>query len=375
MVIENLFGERTRYKSLMKKEELDSDNYKLYEMRQRAMKTLLNALYGQTAYVGSRIHDARVAETVTYIGRNLIQWSRQFLEDIDYKVIYIDTDSLHWVYGQDIDMKQIELVQELLNYSFDTFSRSIGLDNHIFFMEFEKIYRKAFYGKVKKRYAGMITWKDGKPAEKLDIWGFEVKRSDSSQFSRNLQKKVFSMLLSEDKTKDETMSYIGNEIDRIRKGKFEFVEIGIPKGLTKDPMDYFKHSFDPNLPVWKQKGISSNIRGTLYSIKELGNELSTKPKMVYIKNMPDNFAPIDVLCFDNDSQVPPGTQIDVEKTLDKLVKSKLESIFDALGWKMSDLVYYWKGKPENKDGDQEPLFVLDDYGKKGSLIPIDGIFT
>ena len=64
---------------------------------------------------------------------------------------------------------------------------------------------------------------------------------------------------------------------------------------------------------------------------------------------------VDVICFDEDSQIPPGTEIDIEKMLAKTVGDKLEPIFEALKWRMSELNPFWRGKAPKK-GVQESLF-------------------
>ena len=208
-------------------------------------------------------------------------------------------------------------------------------------MELTAIYRRAFFGSAKKRYAGHCVWKLGQETDTLEITGMEVRRSDSSQFSRKLQEKVFDMLLRQDSSKEEVLRYIGDEIDRIRKGDFTFTEIGIPKGINKSLGEY-EHP-------------SSNIRGAIYTQKVLGCELSSKPKLIYVSKMPNSYPKTDVICADEDSQVPPGTEIDIEKMLEKLIKNKLESIFEALGWKLSELNPWWLGKPNRKEGDQLAL--------------------
>lgn len=352
--VKTLFSERKRFKDLRNKEEYESDRYKFYDMRQTAMKIILNSIYGQTAYPNSRLYDARVAETITWVGREIITWSKDYIEDIGYKVLYIDTDSLH-VEFDEINLENMKNVLGLINCSYDEFAGKLGLKNHIFNMDFEKIYSKVFYGQgTKKRYAGALCYKDGKTVDILDVWGFETKRSDASTFTKEMLKNVFDMVLRQDKPKDQILKYIGDEIDRIRKGDFSFEEIGIPKGMSKDPMEYFKQSYDSNSSPWRQKGISANIRGALYSIKHLNIELSNKPKMIYINKMPNGFEPIDVICFDTEKQVPPGVQIDTEKMLDRLVKTKVEPLFNGLGWKISELSLFWRGKAP-KEGIQEKL--------------------
>ncbi|WP_139657962.1 DNA polymerase domain-containing protein, partial [Pseudomonas shirazica] len=73
------------------------------------------------------------------------------------------------------------------------------------FIEFEKIYSNVFfvgdeYGNaVKKRYAGLIVYKDGADISdhpKLEIKGFEAKRSDTPTVIRELQSNVFWLILT-----------------------------------------------------------------------------------------------------------------------------------------------------------------------------------
>lgn len=328
-VYDSLFGERDKYKRLMAKEEVESPKWKFYYARQYAVKIILNAIYGQTAFVGSRIHDPRIAKTITYMGRQIISWSKTFMENKGFKVLYCDTDSV-FVQLKEGTKAEAEQVLAELNASYKDFCAQYNIDDYKRFkMEFERIYSKIFFGKSKKRYAGAVKYQDGQDVDLLRVMGFEIKRSDSSQFSKKIQENVFEMLLRKDKSKGEVLEYIGSEIERIRNGKYSFTEIGIPKGINKDPSEYVSSS--------------PHLRGIEFA-KKMGYQLSNKPKMIYVLSLPPGCPETDAVCFDEDQQVPPGTQIDVEQMLEKTVKQKLLGIFEALGWDMSDLVHFWKGK-------------------------------
>jgi len=331
-VILKLFEDRARYRKLMKGVPVNSDEWKLYDNRQYSIKVLLNSIYGQTAYVGSRIYDPRVAEVTTYMGRSIIKWSKEHLEELGYQVLYCDTDSLFWTAGKKLSIDEILEAQSAVNRSYDDFSAQFGITHHIFNMEFEKIYRKAFFGKAKKRYCGHLIWKSGQEVDELHTMGFEIRRSDASTLSKKIQEMVLDMLLRKGKSKDQVLSKVGDEIDRIRKGNFKYAELGIPKGVSQE------------LDSYKTPG--ANIRGAKYTRDVLGIEVSTKPKMLYVAKMPDRFPPTDVICFDEASQLPAGMEIDVEKMLEKTVKAKLSTIFEALDWNMRDLVPWWGGKPQ-----------------------------
>ncbi len=365
-VIETLWKNRAYYKDLMETVEMTSNEYKVYDNRQAAIKILLNAMYGQTAYQGSRFHDIRIAETVTMVGREINKWSRNVITKAGYAVLYADTDSAAWQMPS-MDVELGISIQKKVNDSYSEFALQYGLKEHHFEIEFQKIYRKAFWGSVKKRYAGHRIWKDGRTTDELEIVGFETRRSDNSQLTRKMQSTVFDMLLRHDNTKDEVMRYVGDIIEKIRQGEYKYSEIGIPKGMSKE-LDSYENP-------------TVNIRAAKYSERVLGMNLSSKPKMVYVSKLPDNMPstydgkPVDAICFDDDNQLPSGIVIDVEVMLDKLIKNKLEAIFDAMGWSMSELNVHWKGKAP-KLGLQQPfemLFNLKDVGYKDKLIKVNGL--
>ena len=211
-------------------------------------------------------------------------------------------------------------------------------------MELKYVFRRAFFGSAKKRYAAHVIYDGNKEIDELMIVGFETRRSDAAHLSKKIQETVFDMLLRQGKAKDEVLRYVGDEIDRFRNGKYTIEEIGMPRGITRELSDYARPS--------------ANIRGALYTTNVLKYELSNKPKLIYITQMPNGYVETDVLCFDDEKQVPSGVQVNIELMLEKLIKNKLESIFDAMGWKISELVYYWKGKAP-KRGEQLTLFSRD----------------
>jgi len=345
-VVSTLFEERQKYKRMMKTETIGSDKYNLYYNRQYALKTLLNALYGQTGFSGSRYADIRIAETVTYLGRKIETWTEEYLKSLGLDVLYMDTDSTFWTSNKELSIMEIEAIRKKVNASYDDFMvKEFGHKiTHNLEIEFDKLFRKAFFGTSRKRYSGHVIYEAGQKVDYLHVTGFEIRRSDSSQFSRNLQSTIFDMILRKDKNKEEVMEFISNEIEKLRVGNFRYTEIGIPKGITKELGDYVHPA--------------ANIRGAKYSTDRLGLQLSNKPKMLYVNKMPEGFPETDVICFDEDVQIPPGTQIDINKMIDKLVKDKIDTIFEALGWGLGELESSWvkKVKRSKKDEEQVSLF-------------------
>ena len=329
-VVNSLFSERAKYKKLCKTLTVGTDEWKLADNRQFALKVLMNSLYGQMAYVGSRFYDPRVAETITFIGREIIKWTIDILTKQGLYVKYTDTDSCYWTCGEELPLDDVRAVRDVVNQSYDRFAAQYGVMNHIFSIEFEKVFRKAFFAKdAKKRYAGHCVYKSDQVVDELEVVGMEVKRSDSSRFSRALQKGVLDMILRHDKGERDVCEYIRGEMQRIAAGKYEYSEIGIPKGMTKDISEY------------KTKPV--NIKAVLYSMNELGMELSSKPKMLYVTVVPGHKA-TGIMAFDEEWQVPEGTKVNVGMMMEKGVRDKLDGIFVSLGWDMGMVKEKWRQK-------------------------------
>jgi hypothetical protein len=79
-------------------------------------------------------------------------------------------------------------------------------------------------------------------------------------------------------------------------------------------------------------------------------DLSTKPKMIYTSALPKGLPtehygkPVEAICFDRDEQVPKGVIVDVETMLVKLMKNKLEAVFEGLDWNLGEMEPAWAKK-------------------------------
>ena len=81
-LIQKLYLER----DIAKKEK---DKIKSY-----ALKITMNSFYGAVASPKSRFHNRDVGGAITAFGREIIQMTKKFIEDMGHKVIYGDTDSI-----------------------------------------------------------------------------------------------------------------------------------------------------------------------------------------------------------------------------------------------------------------------------------------
>lgn len=302
----------------------DTIEYENWDDEQFAYKQLTNSYIGNLGYSGSRLLDYDVFEAVTVTCQYIINYLKDVLEDIKFKVIYGDTDSVFVsIKRKGRSIKELvelgHMIAGMINEVFWKVAEELNVDKHYFKVEFEKIYENFFMTEAKKRYAGILRWKSGNETMKVDIIGFDTVRSDNSKVSKDVQKEVIEMLVCGKKFK-EIREYVVKEIRKVENGEYSLDEIGIPMGITKPLLSY-------NSP-------DAHIRGALYANSEFGTSIGadSKPKRVYIYSTPRGYPPTDVISFEWEEQVPVGFIPDYKIMAEKLIRDKVDKILDAVGY-------------------------------------------
>jgi DNA polymerase I len=329
-IIAELLKERDEKKALRNTYAFGSPQYALYDMQQNVLKVIMNTYYGVSGYARFRLYDREIGAAVTSVGRAILEHTRRVIEKQGYKVIYGDTDSC-MVQLPPLDpantIVTAQAIEKHLNASYSVFSKTeLNADTHYFSIKFEKIYARFFQAGKKKRYAGLLVWKEGKEMHDIDIVGFETRRSDTPQITKVIQRKVIDLILSGQNV-DGVSAYLYEMVQKYRTGKFSLDEVGIPGGIGKGLDNY---EID-----------DAHVRGAKYSNKYLKTDFKqgSKPKRVYIKGINGTKYPAtNVLCFEYGDQVPNDFIIDWEIMLDKTIKQPISRITDALGWQWNELI-------------------------------------
>lgn len=327
-IISDLLKERDEKKALRNKFAFGSPQYEMYDMQQNVLKVIMNTYYGVSGYTRFRLFDREIGSAVTSVGRAIIEHTRRIIESHGYKVIYGDTDSC-MVQLPELDQeKTIEAaraIEKFLNESYKEFAKKeLNADTHFFSIKFEKIYSRFFQAGKKKRYAGSLSWKEGKNVSETDIVGFEIKRSDTPQITKTIQKKVMEMILAGEGY-EGVKKVIAEVITNYRTGKYSLDEIGIPGGIGKALDDYATDD--------------AQVRGAKYSNTNLHTEFGkgSKPKRIYIKSVTSKYPQTDVLCFEYGDQVPKEFVVDLELMMEKTIENPISRIIDSLGWSWDDI--------------------------------------
>ncbi len=305
-----------------------SPEYVLLDLQQNVLKVIMNTYYGVSGYARFRLYDREIGSAVTSVGRAIIQHTRDVITGMGYTVLYGDTDScMIQVPPGDLDaiIRASRTMEETLNASYAEFAQGVlGADTHYFSIKFEKVYRRFFQAGKKKRYAGHLVWKEGNDVDEIDVVGFEIRRSDSPQITREVQRTVIEMILKGDGYED-VRAYLRDVIRKYRRGEYPLDVVGIPGGIGKSLESY--------------ENDDAQIRGAKYSNEYLGTDFKrgSKPKRVYIRTVTAKYPRTDVVCFEYPDQVPPEFVVDWETMLDKTLKGPISRIIEPLGWGWHDV--------------------------------------
>lgn len=215
-------------------------------------------------------------------------------------------------------------IAEIVNASYDEFAREVlGVTEHKFHIKFEKLYRRFFQSGRKKRYAVHIIWKEGVDFDKVDISGFEFKRSDTPAVIKRVQYTLLEKVIhGEDES--AVKAYLREEIRKYRSGAYSLDEIGIPGGISKNLDQYEKPD--------------ANVRGAIYANTYLNAHFGagSKPKRVYISTVRSRYPKTDVLCFEYGNEVPKVFVIDMKEMFERSFRGPIERVTKALGWEWEE---------------------------------------
>ncbi len=304
---------------------MDSEEYKIVSMRETAMKFLAASTYGVMANERFVLYDEKTAALITRLGRETILGIKKYVESqYGLKVLYGDTDSVFISLGAG-DMEDVVAKGRELQESINKYLEQLHGGGVI--VKFEKLYSKIFFKQkrrgepTKKRYAGLLIWKEGAWMEKIDIKGFEPKRSDAARITRDAMREFFEKLLKNGKS--AAFSVVKKYYDEFRElaNEYGLGYIGIPKGVSMNR-------------VYKTENVW--LRGMKWAAKNLGWRFreDRKPLLIYVRRIGRrDVESTDVICLpEPDAELPDWIEVDWEKQRQKTLVSKFEDIFRSLGY-------------------------------------------
>ena len=171
----------------------------------QAIKIIMNSFYGVLGTPGCRFFDARLASSITLRGHQILNRTRDYIEQAGHRVIYGDTDSVFvWISEARDDAQALAagnaLQRDLNAWWRCTLQEEFGVDS-VLEVEFETHFKRFLMPTVrgseigsKKRYAGVVAGPNG---DRLVFKGLENVRTDWTRLAREFQEELYRRIFAQ----------------------------------------------------------------------------------------------------------------------------------------------------------------------------------
>jgi DNA polymerase II len=233
-------------------------------------KIVMNSFYGVLGSPGCRFAATELSGAITEFGQKLLHWSKDYLEDLGYDVLYGDTDSVFFRSEKSGELKDLGVSAAAeLNKALEDYIRKEYQIEPKLEIEYEKHYLKLFLPAIRggeegesrgraKGYAGLVagSGKDEKPY--IEVKGMEAVRRDWTHLAHEFQLTLLDMVFREAPL-EEITRYLREIKSKLYAGEMDEKLLYI-KQLRKPVMEYTK-TVPPHvkaaslLPLEKQRGL------------------------------------------------------------------------------------------------------------------------
>ena len=265
------------------------------------IKAILNSSYGVVGSPHFRLYSRDIGARVTEVAREIIQKVIAHMRELNYLVIYSDTDSIF-----------LEVLKEeatLLIAKINEFLKEYGE----YTIKLEHYFESILFIGAKKRYAALSEGE-------LHTVGFETRRTDSSVFTRDTQSTVMRMVL--ESRVAEIVPYLKDRIEGVRNATLD--EICITKSLSKNPEEY-----------------ASNVQSYIKGIKDSGLKLK---KGDFIKMVPSKNYSQGMAVWQDETDLDKKVAIDYEKIIDSQIRAKVEDLIALVNLQWGSIIGKEQGK-------------------------------
>lgn len=305
-------------KKQLKNCQVGTDEYADLEIKYDAIKRLVNSGFGVVGFSSFRLYDNRVANSITYLIRDLLQYTRERVAELGYEVIYYDTDSTFLTTKDNVSDKLNQFIQD--------WAKKYGKSKVNLFFEYEGYFKNIFIVTI-CRYIGELVTKRG---IKPEIKGIEAKRSNSTKFEGDFQLELIKRMLNKE-SKESIIKWINEEKDKIKLVDLELISFPCKKSSKKyatlangkELVPIFVRAYKNTCQLKKLDVPVGEVMWWAYVIPKYLDKLNN---------------PIDVLAFSKyDKEIINKHEINWDLMIKRNIINKAEAIFNAQGWNISDL--------------------------------------
>jgi DNA polymerase elongation subunit (family B) len=324
-LVELLFQKKDAFHELRNREKPGSDEWKMYDRRRYAYKRILNSFQGVSSQPSSRLYHPAIAHDITWAGREMLHIAERTVKEFGHEVIFGHTDSIYFTLSAPLK-EQVEVgtaVAEAVTQNYRKWADQKGVSGPWIRLrsELEGVADAGFFH-AKTMYALKMKWKGdaetGQETDEVEIAGFQSQRSDWPLIARELVGLALRRLL--DGVHPSLIEQeIAPRLQAIHRGEVAPELVAIPKGLGKAIGSYRNHSPWDKGAQWSNKNLET-VRFAQGS----------KPRLLYVKKVPANLDPTDVICIDDGRDIPEGVQVDWPLMAEK-TRMAFSGIISALG--------------------------------------------
>jgi len=344
-ILKELLEERDAIKAKMKeaKSKDNMEEYNRFNNSQRALKELMNSFYGLVSSSKNvfRLINKQCGEDITKTAREHIKYTQKQLEEMGYEVLYDDTDSQFVQLKSNTYEGRLEECNELckkLNKSYDDFCKEkLNADHEYLKIELDQIFKSWIQCGAKKRYVGLLEWKDVDMRDKdfddkLYVRGFEIRRSNTASITTEVQKEVLKYMLEKNDITG-AKKYLKGLRDDVFNGKRDF-DLMTEAVITKDPLEYGNDS--AHLRAWKW-------------MKRNGYDVGIRDPFLwwYDRRKKDDVKAIPLL----EEEIPKTASIDYDRMWKRNVVKKIKPFLSQVTKGDFDMKMFLDGRVQRGLGD------------------------
>jgi len=343
-----------------------------YDLLQLTKKISMNSLYGALLNDAFRFGDVRLGASVTATGRRLTQFMMESIGEhltgtrhplvkrrtvakdgtvqVDYEiaspaVLYGDTDSVYYktfASGKEEAIAVADGVAAALNAKFPGFMRA-AFSCQPGFDEFIRVSREVVGSRglfqTKKKYIIKVVDQEGMAVNKLKTQGSEIKKADTPKVIQEFLKATIDLLL-DGASYDEVAAFVNAQRQQLLRSPEHAFSLGVAKqvnNLDAAWAAYRQHERAGrgrlNLPGHVRAAI--NYNELLEEVEPGARPLRSGDKVLlfYLKPNERGYTSIAFPAElpDFPTWFLARFQVDLAKTEEKMIDSKLEGIFTAIG--------------------------------------------